>query len=226
MHRAFSANQDLAWKFGERYIDEAWTLAETDKNFRMVLDTYFGDQTRFDALSTDSKNQILAKNTDFADHLNLKDLLEGDHQLTTSLDALRNDFAATSEKLDEGIQQDQKSLLLLDARQKAIMTYLLKRESANQTIQRQIQEQQMLIDGSRSAVYLLSTFAGLGGNARLARYMDVVGNSAIQVADAINKYTASANNSSSMQRASSSVILMSSIVGVAYCNRKSQHGSC
>ena len=206
-------NEQLAWNLGERYANQAITLAQTNKSFQTVLDTYFGTEHRLNALSTDSYSDILRKNPSFAQASQLDSVEQGQSTIVIDLDKLRSDFAANTKRVLDGIDANKSLILQLDAKQRSLRAYLLYKDAQAQLHQLAIQDREYRINGARASVYMLSTLALLSGNGKLASQISTVGNSAVQVADAVNRYANASARLSTLGKAGSSVMLMASCVG-------------
>lgn len=219
-----AANQDLAWDFGKKYTGQALLLAAINNNFKTVLDTYFGDQNRFNALSTDTSDTIRQKNPTFAVATDIANVARDQQGLKVAVDDLKKTFVATTNLLARGVEANRLALQQMDARQRSLVAYLIKRDVDQRNAENAIEQRQLTINGARAAVYLLATFAQLGGNARLARDITVVGNSAIQISEAINNYSRSVNRFGTFGQAASSAILMSNFLsaGLAIANLGSE----
>lgn len=203
--------QEQAWSFGRRQLTNAWVLSKINPTFQLVLDTFWGKE--FNALSSDSYDSIIQKNSTFGSYLELNGISKKLSGLDKDISALKTAFDEQNAYLNAAISKNRSLLQQLATRQDAFIAAYAKQQKYDRKDQDEITERQVLIDGARAGVYLVSTFIQLGGNPVLARQISTVGNAAVQIAQAVNSYTSTFSHLSSLGQAASSAILASSFLG-------------
>ncbi len=107
----------------------------------------------------------------------LKEVLGGVEGRLGTLETMMNETMATAKRIED--------------QQKDILAWIANEEKQKQEQalrQAEAQRHQLVIDGANSIVYLVSTLVGLGGDKALANQISVVGSSAIQIYDAVEKF--------------------------------------
>jgi len=188
------ANEQRGWEFGQKYLLSAQALLQTNAKFRDVYDHFFGLSDRFNALSADSDEVILRKNPGFAQSTGIAEAVRDIKKLQSDFNTFRHDFQETSQKLLGAIEENRTTLQTLDARQRSLIAYLLKKDKAQQEAKENEYRHDAMVNGARSSVFILSTFVSLGGNPRLANQISVLGNSTIELVEAIDRYTTAVNH--------------------------------
>jgi len=178
-------------------LEEIYDLSKNDPSIAAsisdLLSPTLGARTDADV------GTILQNNPDFANTPVIQYLQQNglsNQQLTLDLANLKGTFAQSLADLQSGVF-DQALPLLQNINQTELTTYTTLEQyitqatdRANQEAlaQQQQQDHELKIAASQQGVYLLSTFAGFF-DPKLGHDMGVVGNAALQVADAVSKYT-------------------------------------
>jgi hypothetical protein len=195
-----------------RYVDDAWVLSHENKSANEAITTYFGRV--FNADPGDSAAAIKQKNSDFKLSNDVDKLLSSSQNNTISLDQLRDAVMMHNKQLAMELGKVRKALSDLDKAQTAYFTAASEEERKRIAGEAEKARYDINIEGAKSSVYLLSTFAAFLHNPNLAHTITVTGNATIQVVDAVQKYNSAISISqTSLNRAASSVTLAANWVG-------------
>lgn len=205
----------------DEILDKALEDARKNPLLKDVLDTLHARGT---GVSVDdiSATKVIDNNPKFKTRVSpqIRQCIQPDGSLVMSLDELRKlskeqhgaVMAVMGQQLDllNNIEQNQKELLAWTKQQD-------KRRELEELTQRKAAEQQAVLEGVGSTVYLLSTFVGFA-DAKLGREISVVGNAGIQIAEAIISYSKTAAALADLGKlgeALGGAILAGNIVGAA-----------
>jgi hypothetical protein len=189
-----------------RYIDEAWILANDNDKAKRVMTTYFGSV--FNANPDDSAADIKSKNPEFRVSSEVDELVAASENNKLTIDQLRLAVTANDRQMNETLTKLREELVRLDKLETAYLA--APTEHDRQAIQAQEQVRFTTnIEGAKSGVYLLSTFASLLNDKGLSHTISVTGNATIQVISAVQQYETVMSNPAitSLNRVASSVTL-------------------
>jgi hypothetical protein len=171
--------------WGNKKWEQAFDLAASNPRAAAALDRAFG--SFLNAKHSDDAKTIQAHNPGMADHQAIKAIFDAvgpDGSLTLSVDQLTQMVGTQYGELTQALQQDRQVLTTIDRQQQVLLAFVAnqqQRQQAEAAAAHQRELDQLKLDAANSGVYLLSTFATLGGNAKLGKEISVVGSSAIQV---------------------------------------------
>lgn len=138
----------------------------------------------------DRFDKILADNPDLPIPIALLDNIGDDGTLNVSLNDLKAMSEAEFEKLNASIDSIQESLIEIDKQQDVIIDFLKDQELKakwQEVMKKKAAEQQRIIDGVKTGISVLSSLIG-HYDPELAKQVNVVGNSALQVGVALNNW--------------------------------------
>ena len=186
--------------YAEQYQGETWShvyeVAQQNPEMAKVIDKTFGQQ--FGVNISDSASAVLEKNPDYADHETIKAIAESmsdGGNLYVQLSDLTQLSSAQHDAVMTILSDNTASIATLNAAQTDMIAYIRQRDAdqaataaATQAAEQRRAVESLTLNGARSGVFLLSTFAGLLGNSAAGKAIDVVGNAAINIADAVSQY--------------------------------------
>jgi hypothetical protein len=165
-------------------------LAQTDPYWRQIHQGILGSYTKIDP--DDTANDVMAKSPELADNAAFLALVGQPHvngMITISQSQLSALFQQQVAELVSTMETNRSLLLQINATQSNILGYLVNQAelTASQQAQESVRaETARQIQAAGASVYLLSTVLGLG-DPKLGHDAYVVGNSAVQMADSLNK---------------------------------------
>lgn len=187
---------DFAREFQKQEMEHLWDVAQRHpKTVGAVVDAFFGAD--FNATHDASAAEIFDQNPDFSDHETIQQLREGlgpQGEIYVRLNELEDLDKERHQEVMGVMSGVQTRLDAIEMEQKDFIEYFKKRDEdaeKRQEAEKQAAmvryENQLILDGSRSGVYVLSTLAGFI-DPKVGHVIDVVGNTAIKIVESINRY--------------------------------------
>ncbi|MCU1240600.1 MAG: hypothetical protein JWO71_1326 [Candidatus Acidoferrum typicum] len=206
-------NSHLTWEFGEAVLARSLELGRANSHYNNLLSESFASVVTVPP--TSSVQEIIMANPDFKRDTPSLKLAQGSQPSTQDiLDA----FKLETQRIIAGIRKNRLLLAKLNERL-ASTSGVPAGKKDKKSAQKEhddndaVDESEVLIDGGRGSVSLLSTFAKLSGNAELSHQIEVVGGGALDVLQSIAKYNNTISKMSSLAQAASVVSVMATFVG-------------
>ena len=196
--------------FQTKQWENIYDLAHSNSGAETVINTLFG--TYLGANTGDSAEKILKQNPDFAQNEQIKkisSLLSSDGKILISLDEIKNINVGQFKLIKDGIKKNQDLLVALN--EKKILQS--QSEKNKEAYEKQKEINQLNISAVSSGIYLLSTFATIGGDNKLGNSINVIGNSAVQIYKAVERYNDVADRFVNSDFEFGGVILTGNVVG-------------
>ena len=173
-------------------LEKLYRMAKEDPQFGYDYDAIFAQQQG--VFIFDDAKTIIDRSPDFKQQLMVEQIynaIGSDGSLTLAIEDLiaenRQSFAAIAVMISE----NRDLLVGIDQQQKIIIDYMdneIKREEKERVAELERQEYEIKLASARSSVFILSTLVGIN-DPKLGHEIDVIGNAAIQVADAFSQAT-------------------------------------
>jgi len=193
-------------------VDAAWILSDENSDAKEVITTYFGNI--FNANPGDSAAVIKKKNSDFKLSDDVDALLTASENTKLTVDQLRDAVSEHNRQLAAELGKATKELADLSNAQAAYVAATKEEERQRIAAEADKARYEINIEGAKSSVYLLATFANFLGNSDLAHTISTTGNATIQVVDGLQKYNAAISVSqTSLAKVATSVTLAANWVG-------------
>ena len=208
--------------FLESSLNEGYGLAKENKRFERAFDNNFS--TFFGTKILDDAKRIMANNPEFAQfdlmqeiykklNANGELVLENEAQLEA---LIKEEFKG----INQTIENQTKEIKDFVRENKSVIEYVKNEElrrRAEEEAQRQAIFYQTKIDAAYAGVSILSNIATLTGRSKLATEITVIGQSAIQIATSINKFSETIAKIGALEGATalSSAVLTGNLLGAA-----------
>lgn len=180
-------------------LDDAWKLSQTNLSFGTVLNAATG--ASFNASPFENVEQLMTHNPDFANQVYTKDMLQKIEANQLMEGDLVTQFSNKLNELNESERQNNE-----------LITRALQNQATQQEIENQAQIDNIKLQTASAAINIFSGLAFAFGNKKLANDITVLGNNAIQVASAIDKFDQVASKFGNGGKSVSSIILSGDIV--------------
>ena len=196
----------------------AWDTMQTNSAAKAVGSVFFAPY--FNASPEDSARKILEKNPAFASAEGIAEisrLLGEDGKIAVSLGELKTQYATMFNGVRASLAANRALLTTIDGKQAVMIAYAddqQSRAALEQQVMRQRRVDELKFQAAGSGVFLLSTLVSFADQ-RAGAAIAVAGNSALQIADAISKYTSTAAQLGNIGVSLGSVILTGNMVGAA-----------
>lgn len=211
-------SQNVAQDFHREQWSKAFGLAQGNASAAQALNTFFGPY--LNANTNNTSSEIFDKNPSYAQNEEVKGIrkmIGSDGAINTTLEELRKQSEQQFKSLITMMADDRKVLNNISRSQKVLLDYV-----ADQKLKEQIKNHaekerrihQLKIEAVGSSVYLISTFIGFH-NPKLGQVVQVIGSSAIQLSQSINKFTMDAAQLGDPGVSFGSIVFTANVLGTA-----------